>query len=184
VKIRDATGRALPERHAGTLFVRGDSVMSGYIDDPVATCQALSPDGWLNTGDIGYCAGGNLYITGREKDLIIIKGRNIWPQDMESIAEQQPEVRTGDALAFPAPGPQGEDIPVLVVQSREINRKKRADLVQRLQYRIREELGIDCFVELVPPHTLPRTSSGKLSRSRARLNFIDESPGADLVMPD
>jgi fatty-acyl-CoA synthase len=184
VKIRDATGRALPERHAGTLFVRGDSVMSGYIDDPVATCQALSPDGWLNTGDIGYCAGGNLYITGREKDLIIIKGRNIWPQDMESIAEQQPEVRTGDALAFPAPGPQGEDIPVLVVQSRESNRKKRADLVQRLQYRIREELGIDCFVELVPPHTLPRTSSGKLSRSRARLNFIDESPGADLVMPD
>jgi fatty-acyl-CoA synthase len=127
----------------------------------------------LNTGDVGYRIGKNIVITGRQKDLIIINGRNIWPQDLEYLAEQQPEVRPGDSLAFSAPGPDGSETTVLVVQCREADRHKRAELVQRLQQLIREELAIDCYIKLVPLHTLPRTSSGKLSRSRARLDFIN-----------
>jgi fatty-acyl-CoA synthase len=176
VEIRDDRGRVLPERHSGTIFVRGPSIMSGYFNEPEITREHLSPDGWLNTGDIGYRAGNSLVISGRQKDLIIVKGRNIWPQDLEYIAEQQSEVRTGDALAFAAPGLEEDDVTVLVVQCRESDTDKRTDLVERMQRRVREELAIDCYVQLVPLHTLPRTSSGKLSRSRARQNFIGSRP--------
>ena len=173
VVIRDEQGRALPERHSGIIYVKSPSVMAGYFNDPGETRRVLSADGWLNTGDIGYRIGSKLIVTGRQKDMIIINGRNIWPQDLEYLAEQQPEVRPGDALAFAAPGPDGADLTILVVQCRETDAGKRVDLMARLQGLIREELGIDCFIELVSLHTLPRTSSGKLSRSKARQNFID-----------
>lgn len=172
-QIRSDDGEVLPERRSGVIFVRGPSVMSGYFNDPTNTSEVLSADGWLNTGDIGYRVGQRLFITGRKKDLIIINGRNIWPQDLEYLAEQQPEVRPGDALAFAAPGPDGEDTTILVVQCRDGDRNRRTELVMRLQKLIREEVGIDCYIDLVPLHTLPRTSSGKLSRSKARQNFIE-----------
>lgn len=172
VEIRDLEGRVLPERQCGTIFVRGPSVMSGYFGDPKSTRDILSPEGWLNTGDIGYCLQDSLIITGREKDLIIINGRNIWPQDLEFLAEQQPETRLGDASVFSVPAGNSEEIAVMVIQCREADKVKRNELVQRLHRLIREESGINCFIELVPPHTLPRTSSGKLSRSRARQEFL------------
>ena len=173
VEIRDDEGQMLPDRRSGTIFVRGNSVMSGYFNAPEETAATLSKDGWLNTGDIGYRVDGSLIITGRKKDLIIINGRNIWPQDLEYLAEHQPEVRIGDALAFSVPGPQDEELCVLVVQCRESDANKRTALVDRLNRLVHLELGIDVFVELVPLHTLPRTSSGKLSRSKARQNFIE-----------
>lgn len=177
VEVRDPQGCALPERRLGTLYVKGPSVMSGYFGDPESTGEVLSAEGWLNTGDLGYRIGNRLVITGRQKDLIIINGRNIWPQDLEFLAEQQPEVRSGDALAFAAPAPGGEDRTMLVVQCREAEPRRRRHLAARLQRRVREELGIDCTVELVPLHTLPRTSSGKLSRSKARLDFVARQAG-------
>jgi len=172
VQIRDDEGRPLPDRHTGTIFLRGPSVMSGYFKDPEATRNTLSADGWLDTGDIGYRVGGNIFVTGRRKDMIIINGRNIWPQDIEYLAQQQPEVRFGDCLAFAAPGPDGEEMTVVVVQCRENDPAARADLVKRIKSRVHAELGIDCHVELAPLHTLPRTSSGKLSRSKAQQDFI------------
>jgi fatty-acyl-CoA synthase len=171
-EVRDSEGRVLPERQGGTLFVRGPSVMSGYWNDAQATAEVLSPDGWLNTGDLGYLVGDGIVITGREKDHMIINGRNIWPQDLEYIAEKQPEIRTGDASAFSVPGSDGREMAVIVIQCRVSDEAKRAGLSKRVTSLTREELGISCFVELVPPRTLPRTSSGKLSRSGARTDFL------------
>jgi len=173
VEVRDAAGTVLSERHIGVIHVRAPSVMSGYFNEPEITAQTLSPDGWLNTGDIGYQTTEGLFITGRKKDLIIINGRNIWPQDLEQIAEQQPELRPGDALAFAVPGVNETDTVVMVVQSREKDDELLAELSRRLQGLVHTELGVDCHIEVVPLHTLPRTSSGKLSRSRARLNYIE-----------
>lgn len=172
VAARDRQGRDLPDKRCGVIFVRGPSVMSGYLGDIDATREVLSKDGWLNTGDIGYRIQGDIVITGREKDLIIINGRNIWAQDLEYLAEQQPGVRPRDTIAFSVPGARGEEIAVMVVQCRESDPAKRKSLTKQLQGLIRQGLGIDCFVELVPPHTLPRTSSGKPSRSKARQDFI------------
>jgi len=172
VEIRLNGGQLAAERECGVIFLRGKSVMSGYANNSAASAGALSADGWLNTGDVGYRAGDSLFITGRAKDLLIINGRNIWPQDLEYVAEQQPEVRPEDASAFAIPGEDGSDVAVLVVQCREQDSFRQADLVERLKQRIQSEFGIACLIELVPLHTLPRTSSGKLSRSGARLDFL------------
>jgi fatty-acyl-CoA synthase len=146
--------------------------MSGYFNMPTETADVLSEDGWLNTGDIGYTVDGMLTITGRKKDIIIIHGRNIWPQDLEHIAEAEPEFRTGDTVAFSAADEEGEEHCVLLVQCRETDPAKRRNIVRRLTALLRMEMSLDCYVELVPPHSLPRTSSGKLSRSKARLDWI------------
>ena len=131
VEIRD-DGKVLEDWRSGVIYLRGPSVMSGYFNLPEETSYALSADGWLNTGDIGYLANGMLTITGRKKDLIIIHGRNIWPQDLEHVAESQPEVRAGDAVAFSAPDHEGEEMCVLRVQCRETDPQKRNNLVRRL----------------------------------------------------
>lgn len=172
IEIRDAAGNNLPNRHSGTIFLRGPSVMTGYFNDPESTRAVLSEDGWLNTGDLGYQVESNIVITGREKDLIIINGKNVWPQDLEFLAEQQPEVRVGGSLAFSVPNPSGGEICVLKIQCRQADPVKRSELISRLTGIIRNELGIDCYITLVSKRQLPRTSSGKLSRSKARLNFM------------
>ena len=155
--------------------LKGPSIMEGYANNPEATAQALTEDGWLNTGDVGYRAGDALFITGRSKDVLIINGRNIWPQDLEYIAEQQPEVRPEDASAFSIPADDGTEVAVLVVQCRQTDAFVQANLVERLKHRIQSEFGIACLIELVPLHTLPRTSSGKLSRSGAKVDFLQRN---------
>ncbi len=172
IEIRDEAGNHLPDRYSGTIYLRGPSVMSGYFNDPETTRAVLSEDGWLNTGDLGYQVDSNIVITGREKDLIIINGKNVWPQDLEYLAEQQHEVRVGGSLAFSVPNPSGGEICVLKIQCRQGDPVKRSQLISRLTGIIRTELGIDCYITLVSKRDLPRTSSGKLSRSRARLNFM------------
>jgi len=172
LEIRDPAGRVLPDRHCGALYLRGPSVMSGYFGDPEATRAVLSEDGWLNTGDLAYRIGSRIFITGREKDLIIIHGRNIWPQDIECLAELQPEIRTRDASAFSVPDPEGKEQAVVMVQCRVSDKRKSAELKERIHRLISEELGIVCKVELAPRNSLPRTTSGKPSRSDARKEYL------------
>ena len=173
VEVRGEDGQVLPERQVGRIHLRSPSVMTGYYNAPGPTSEVLSADGWLNTGDLGYRFQGVLYLTGRAKDLLIINGRNIWPQDLESLAELQPEIRPTDASAFSVPGSDGTEVAVLVVQCRETDPRAQAELADRLHEAISQEFGIRCMIELVPPHTLPRTSSGKLSRSVTRKEFLE-----------
>ncbi len=149
--------------------------MTGYYNAPEETAATLSGDGWLNTGDIGYQVDDQLVITGRHKDLIIINGRNIWPQDLEYVAEHQPETRSGDAVAFSVTTPEEQELCVLVVQSKAREASAKNALIKRLVTQVRLEYGIDCYVELVAPRSLPRTSSGKLSRAKARLVFLEHN---------
>jgi fatty-acyl-CoA synthase len=173
VEIRNEAGEVVPERHAGIIFIKGPSVMTGYFNAPEETAAALSTDGWLDTGDIGYRIGDDLVITGRQKDLIIINGRNIRPQDLEYIAEHQPETRSGDAVAFAITSAKNQERCILMVQCRETISSEQQKLTQRLVRQVKLEMGIDCHVELVPPRSLPRTSSGKPSRAKARQAFIE-----------
>jgi fatty-acyl-CoA synthase len=172
LEIRDAEGRVLPERHCGTLYLRGPSVMSGYFEDSQSTQAVLSEDGWLNTGDIAYRIGSDVVITGREKDMIIIHGRNIWPQDIEHLVEMQVEIGPRNSLAFSVPGSDGAEQAVVMIQCYVPDRQKNDELVQRVQRLIHDELGILCKVVLMPPDSLPHTTSGKPSRSRARKEYL------------
>ena len=175
VRIVDEEDRPLPDLRLGRVLVRGPSLMNGYLDDAEATRHALGQDGWLETGDLGYMLEGDLYLTGRGQDVIIVNGRNIRAQDLEEVAEQQPDVRMGDSSAFAIHDGNGNPGVVLVVECRLSEPGMRQSLVLRLQRLIYEGFGIHCLVELVPSHTLPRTSSGKLSRTAARQGFLERS---------
>ncbi len=174
-EIRDAKKRVLPERQCGSLYLRGPSLMSGYFGNPQLTSEVLSDDGWFNTGDIAYRIGAEIIITGRSKDMIIINGRNIWPQDIEYLAESQNEIRTGDAMAFFINSPQGDEIAVMMVECRHNEQQKRHDLITRLNREIRQELGIDCIIETVPRGTLTRTTSGKPSRYATKKMYLQQA---------
>ncbi|HEX8578091.1 MAG TPA: fatty acyl-AMP ligase [Allosphingosinicella sp.] len=172
VAILDEDGRPLSDREIGKVWCKGASVMVGYFRDPEATDACLSDDNWLDTGDMGYMSEGYLYIVGRAKDMIIINGRNHWPQDIEWAVEQIPGFKAGDIAAFSITTPGGEETPAVLVQCRTSDTEERGRLRDVIRERVRAITGINCVIELVPPRTLPRTSSGKLSRAKARNLYL------------
>ena len=172
IEIRDEAGAVLPDRKIGRVFVRGLGVMAGYFRDKEATAAALSPDGWLDTGDMGYLSKESIFIVGRAKDMIIINGKNHWPQDIEWAIEQLPGFKAGDIAAFAITTPSGEEAPAVLVQCRTSDIDERASLREAIRSKVRAITGMTCVVELVPPRTLPKTSSGKLSRSKARSQYL------------
>ena len=177
LEIRDSEGNLLGERHAGRILVRGPSLMQEYFANPQETSRALSQDGWLDTGDLGYLSGGSLVITGRSKDLILINGRNVWPQDLEWAVEQEIEgLRSGDVAAFSIDEQAGERV-VLMAHCRKTSEGDREDMRQAIVETIRVRAGLECEVMLVAPHSLPQTSSGKLSRTQARQIYLNGLSG-------
>lgn len=186
VSIVDEDGQPLPDLRVGRVMLQGPSIMSGYINDPETTQRVMKPGNWMDTGDLGYVSEGNLYLTGRHKDIIIINGRNIRAQDIEEIAEQQPEVRTRETSAFAVVDASGVSTVVLVIECRLSSVEERQVLISRLQRLVYAAFGVHCLVELVPPHTLPRTSSGKLSRAAACQGFMQRTGFASLqsAQPD
>jgi fatty-acyl-CoA synthase len=172
IAIRDDTGATLPERSIGRVFIKGPSVMAGYFGDPEMTADALSGDGWLDSGDMGYMVDGALVITGRIKDLIICNGRNIWPQDIEWAVEQLAGVRTGDVAAFSVTGDDGAERVVIVAESRLADDSSRHEIRRAMAAKARTTAGVDCEVVLAPPRSLPHTSSGKLSRTAVKESYL------------
>lgn len=168
LEIRNAQGEVLGEREVGQIFIAGPSLMSGYFRDPDSQLQASQ---WLDTGDLGYLFEGDLHVTGRKKDLIIIRGRNIWPQDIEHVAEGEPDVRPGDAIAFvTARG--DEPVVVMQIQCRVASPASREHMVRSLSGRIQSEFGVSVDIQLVPPQSIPRTSSGKPARAEAKRRYL------------
>jgi fatty-acyl-CoA synthase len=172
IEVRGEDGSVLPERGIGRVIVHGTSVMHSYYRDPESTAACLSDDGWLDTGDMGYLSGGYIFIVGRAKDMIIINGRNHWPQDIEWAVEQLPGFKSGDIAAFAITGPSGEETPAVLVHCRVSDPQERGRLRDDIRERVRAITGITPIVELVPPRSLPRTSSGKLSRTKARNLYL------------
>jgi fatty-acyl-CoA synthase len=171
LQIRGDSGFALGEGSIGRIFAEGPSVMPGYFLKTEETAQVLK-DGWLDTGDLGYWRDGELVVTGRAKDLIIVNGRNIWPQDIEWAVEGLPRLRRGDACAFSVSAEEREEV-VVLVQGEPPDAADQDELVARVHQVVRESAAVDCRVVLIARRPgLPLTSSGKLSRIRARANYL------------
>lgn len=172
IEIRDEDDSPLPDRRVGRIVVRGLGVMQGYFQDPEETAAYLSGDGWLETGDMGYLVDGHVFVVGRSKDMIILNGKNHWPQDIEWAIEQLEGFKAGDIAAFSLTAPSGEETPAVLVHCRTSDPAERARLKKAIRAKVRSITGMNCIVELIPPRTLPRTSSGKLSRVKARELYL------------
>ena len=179
IKVIDDSEQELPDLRVGSVLMHGPSIMTGYFNSPEDTENILRPGDWLDTGDLGFLFEGNLYITGRRTDVIIVNGRNIRAQDVEELAEQQPEIRAREASAFSITDDNDITSIVLVIECRLTSTEERQSLINRLQRLVYMAFGVKSLVELVSPHTLPRTSSGKLSRYAARKGFIQRADFAD-----
>ena len=165
-------GKVLPDREVGRIFIKGHSIMPGYFNDKEATDEVLSADGWLDTGDLGYMLGTEVIVTGRAKDLIIVNGRNVWPQDIEWAVEGKKIVKNGDSAAFSIDTGDGERV-IVAVLARVAGDEAKANLARDVAGAVREAIAVDCEVVLVPPTMgLPMTSSGKLSRSRVKAKYL------------
>ena len=171
VEIRDEDGTPLPERAIGKVWCAGPSMMSA-----TSATMPRPPRAWPTAGSTpatwGICRDGYLYIVGRAKDMIIVNGRNHWPQDIEWAVEQLPGFKAGDIAAFAITTPGGEETPAVLVQCRTSDEAERKRLHDEIRERVRSVTGMNCVIELIPPRTLPRTSSGKLSRAKARNLYL------------
>ncbi len=164
VRVVDEDGHPLPERRVGQVVTRGPSITPGYFQNEEATAEAYR-DGWLQTGDLGYFADGDLYICGRIKDLIIIRGANHYPQDIEWSVADIEGVRRGNVFAFSV---LKDGVEELVVAA-EANRADAARLREEIARRVQREFGLTpAEVVIVPVGTLPKTSSGKAQRRKTR----------------
>ncbi|MGK2929392.1 MAG: AMP-binding protein, partial [Acidimicrobiales bacterium] len=173
VRIVDpANGRACLAREVGELEIRGTSVCSGYHNRPELNDE-LFHDGWLRTGDLGYLVDGELVLCGRIKDVIIVGGRNVFPEDVERACNHLEGVRAGNIIAFGIETSKGKEGLVVVAESKadDLEPVRKAVL-----QRVRETVGLPPKdVVLVAPGTLPKTSSGKLQRALCREQYLDRN---------
>src|SRR5581483_4408073 len=168
VELRGADGRAVAERRVGRIFARGPSVTAGYFRDPAATRAALA-GGWLDTGDLGFVDEGELYVCGRAKDVVIVRGANHAPQEFEECLDGVDGVRPGCAVAVGFDAGAGEALMLLV------ERRGAPDpaLAARVRAAVLERTGVRAErVEILAPGTLPRTSSGKRRRAEALRRYV------------
>jgi fatty-acyl-CoA synthase len=173
IKVIDSHGNPLGERIQGKVLFRGPSKTAGYFRNPKATAAVTTEDGWMDSGDLGYWANGEIHITGRAKDLIIKSGRNIVPQEVELAAAEVPEVRRGCVAAFGRRDPElGTEQLVVVAETRVANKED----LDRIEAEVIERVGLAVGippdkVELVAPQSIPKTSSGKIRRNETRLLY-------------
>ena len=167
VRILDEKGKVLPEGRVGEIVFKGPSVTPGYFRNSQASRQLLK-GGWLHTGDLGFILNGDLYISGRQKDLVIINGRNYPPQAIEWIVEEIAGIRKGSVVAFSVDGDSTEKLVVVA----ETTMTDNAELTKAVSEQIRSALGLVVDkVVLVGRGSIPKTSSGKLQRRKAKALF-------------
>jgi fatty-acyl-CoA synthase len=174
VRIVDERGEELPERREGRLLFRGPSAMKGYFRNTAATEAVTRPNGFLDSGDRAFVADGEVFITGRAKDLIVKAGRNLIPQEIESAASEVAGVRGGSVAAFGIPDPAlGTERVVVVVETKDESTEGRARIEGEIARSVAELVGVPPDEVLaVPPRVVPKTSSGKIRRSLCRESYL------------
>jgi acyl-CoA synthetase (AMP-forming)/AMP-acid ligase II len=176
VELRDEEGAVVADKVVGRIFVKSPALMQGYFGEPEATAAVLN-QGWLDTGDLGFVNGSELFIAGRAKDLVIIRGANHPPQEFEECLAGIEGLRPGCAVAlgFVPPGSASENggEELLILAERSENEKPAGELTAGIRDAVLERTGIQVHtIQLLLPGTLPRTSSGKMRRREALRRFL------------
>ncbi len=167
--VDPATGVVRADREVGEMQIRGTSVTPGYYRNPEATAELFDGD-WLRTGDLAYLVDGELVICGRIKDVIIVGGRNVYPQDIERVVGEIEGIRAGNVIAFGIDGRHGKETVVVVAESKVDD---PAPVRETVASKVREAIGLPTKdVVLVAPGTLPKTSSGKLQRALCKQRYL------------
>jgi acyl-CoA synthetase (AMP-forming)/AMP-acid ligase II len=182
LRFVDEGGGAVPAGQVGRLLVRGPSLMEGYFARPEMTLETLC-DGWLDTGDLGFEHSGELFLTGRAKDVLILRGRSHSPTEVEAAADGVAGVRTGCSVAVSwlPEGADGEVLLVLVEARRSVPEASYAGIAEGCMRTVRAATGlVPYLVEVLPAGTLPRTSSGKLRRQESLRRYLS----GELCPPD
>jgi fatty-acyl-CoA synthase len=185
-RIVTASGADAGGRVEGHLWFRGPSATSGYYKNPDATRELMRGDGWRDSGDLAYWAEGDLFITGRAKDIIIKAGRNLYPHEVEQIVGHVNGVRPGCVVAFGAPDERsGTERFVVVAETRNRGDAAGAKRISAdISAAVQETMGMPPdVVELVPPQSIPKTSSGKLRRNETKRRYLEGSLGKKLRPP-
>lgn len=175
IKVVTENGQAAAEREVGEILIRSNCMLTEYYHRPQLTLDAFD-QGWYRSGDLGYLAGGQLYVTGRKKELIIVGGKNIYPQDVEAVAATVPGVYPGRAVAFGLPNERlGTEGVVLVCEMNGVEPSQHKQVENELRQRVLHHVGIALSdVRLVEQRWLLKTSSGKLPRSLNREKYLQE----------
>jgi fatty-acyl-CoA synthase len=183
LRVLDAQGQDLPERHIGEIALQSDCMLTGYYHRPDLTANAFL-GGWYLTGDLGYLADGELYVTGRKKDLIIVGGKNIYPQDLERLASEVQGIHPGRVVAFGVFNEQlGTEDVVMIAEADLDNGPALQAEKDRIEAQIRQKVtrGSDValrYVQIVDRNWLLKTSSGKVARSANRDKYLAELPSS------
>ncbi|TDZ77577.1 fatty acyl-AMP ligase [Mycobacteroides salmoniphilum] len=173
VRIIDDAGRELAPGRVGDVQFHGPSVAAGYFENEEATRSAFSADGWLSTGDRGFIVDGNLYVTGRKKDILVVNGRNYDPQQVEWAVEDVPGIRKGNVVAFSVPGDVTEQVVIAAERSGKSEDDDNAAQITKIRRSVSDRTRLALAdVVLLQPGQLPKTSSGKVQRSRTRDLYV------------
>ncbi len=180
VRIADDDDRELPEDRIGHVHMTGDNVTRGYFEDPAANAAAFTADGWLRTGDLGLRHGGDLYISGRAKEIIFVNGQNYYPHDLEAIAQRAPGLELGKVVAAGVRR-RGEETEQLVVFV--LHRSGAEDflpIATQVARLINEQTGLE-VAAVVPVKRIPKTTSGKIQRHLLEESYVDGEFDAELA---
>ena len=180
LRIADADDQTLPAQSVGHILIRGDNVTAGYYEDPEVNAVTFTTDGWLRTGDLGLIHQGELYITGRHKEILFVHGLNYYPHDLERIAEQVPGLELGKVVVagVRAAGAETDELLVFILH--------RADmatfllLARQVAARIGEHAGVEVGA-VVPVRRIPKTTSGKIQRHLLEQEYLDGAFSAELA---
>jgi len=183
VKLVDDAGTSVPSDHVGHLLIRGDNVTRGYFENPAVNAATISADGWLNTGDLALEHEGELYITGRSKEIIFVNGQNYYPHDLEALLQHEPGLELGKVVAAGVRSPEAatDELVMFVLYRSDI-----ADflpLATRVMHLVNEHAGVE-VARVVPVKRIPKTTSGKLQRGALAEAYADGEFDAELTALD